>query len=497
MKPIVAGKLVKMAISTVLIVASFNAIHVNAVEPTKEKEAAVLPNEAVTAPARELGKTFRTVVAAVRPAVVSVYSEKTVKAGSGGIPFPFGDEFPLPFGPRSPRQRPNRGDSDGPAQRGTGSGVLLDKEGHILTNNHVVSEVDKIRVQLADKRQFDAEVVGTDPKTDVAIIRIKDKVPENLPSVELGDSDAVQVGDWVLAMGAPFGLAQTVTAGIISATGRGDVGLVDYGDFLQTDAAINPGNSGGPLVDMDGKVIGMNTAIATSFGQSAGVGFAIPSNLVKTLMPTLIKGQSVVRGFLGIAIQDLTDALAKQFKVPENKGALVAQVNKDTPAAKAGLQVGDVIVRYQDRAVEGASDLRRRVAATPPDSQAAVTLIRDGKTENVTVTIGKLPDQDVAEGKAEPGGDLGKLGVSVQPLTPDLARELDYEGTQGLVISDVESGSPAGLAGLQPGDVLVEANRKPIHSVADLTAAIKASSEGLLLLVKRKEASLFVMLKLD
>ena len=379
--------------------------------------------------------------------------------------------------------------------------MILDKEGHILTNYHVVKDVDKLKVKLADKREFEAEVVGTDPKSDVAIIRIKGKVPENLPTVKLGASNALNVGDWVLAVGAPFGLTQTVTSGIISATGRNDVGIADYEDFLQTDAAINPGNSGGPLVNIDGEVIGMNTAIATGVGQFSGVGFAIPSDMIKTYLPTLVKGNTISRGFLGVSIQDLSDALASQFKAHDTKGALVAQVNKGTPADKAGLKPGDVITKYQGKSVESTRDLRTEVAATAPDTKVDLTVTRDGKDQTVSVTVGKMPGEKLAmnsngkeNGNAESSG-AGKFGMEVQPLTPDLAKQLGVDDKHGVVIANVEPGSPAEEANLRSGDVITEANRQTVNSVDELRNALAKSKDTALLLVHRKDASMFVTMK--
>jgi serine protease Do len=453
-------------------------------------------DESATAPARELSRAFEAVAAHVKPAVVSVYSEKTVRFRSWDWPFPFGDEFfqrffgeefPSPRG--APRPREYR-----VPQRGQGSGILVDKQGHILTNWHVVRDVDKIKVQLADKRVFDAEIVGKDEKSDVAIIKIKGRVPKDLPVATLGDSDTLKVGDWVLAIGAPFGLAQTVTAGIISAVGRANVGVADYEDFIQTDAAINPGNSGGPLVNMRGEVIGINTAIATSIGQFAGVGFAIPVNMAKTMMPTLLKGETVTRGFLGVMIQDISEELADQFKLSEPNGALVAQVNKDSPAEKAGLKVGDVIVKYQGKPVADTRELRNAVAATAPGTKAELTVIRDGKERKFTVTIGKLTPEKAGAAGGETDR-LEKLGLSVQPLTPELAKQFGYENEPGVLISDVDPDSPAGEANLQRGDLIVEANRQAVTNVDELRDALAKSEDSVLLLIKRKDASLFVVLR--
>lgn len=467
-------------------------------ENAKTPTAAV--NPAVTAPVRQLSEAFEAVAAVVKPAVVSVYSDKAVKMESGEADGQVPDMFRQFFGQEGPGQQgpgpQHHQQRSAPHQRGMGSGMILDKEGHILTNNHVVKDADTLRVKLADKREFEAEVVSTDPKTDVAIIRIKGKVPNNLPTVKLGASSALKVGDWVMAVGAPFGLTQTVTAGIISATGRNDVGITDYEDFLQTDAAINPGNSGGPLVNMDGEVIGMNTAIATGMGQNAGVGFAIPSDMIQGFLPTLTKGGAITRGFLGVGIQDLNESLAKQFNAKDTNGALVSQVSKDTPAGKSGLQVGDVIVSFNGKAIDSSIVLRQMVAATAPDTKVPVEVLRDGKQIKIDVTVGKMPGKEVAAANnnkedAQPS-EGAKLGVRVEPLNSELAQELGYTDEHGVLIREVEPGSPAATAALQPGDLITEANRKPVASVEELKSALGKSKDTALLLIKRKDASMYV-----
>jgi serine protease Do len=458
-------------------------------------------DEKVVAPADQLGKAFAMVAAHVRPSVVSVYSEKTIKFTEPEFSFPFGDDFFRQFfggqAPQTPRmrQRQFRGQ-----QQGMGSGMILDKEGHILTNYHVVRDTDELDVQLADKRKFKAEIVGSDPKTDVAIIKIKGHLPDDLPTVTLGDSDAMQVGDLVMAVGAPFGLQQTVTEGIISATGRSDVGIADYEDFLQTDAQINPGNSGGPLVNMRGEVIGMNTAIATGVGRFEGVGFSIPSNMIKVMLPTLMKGEKIVRGQLGVVIQEVTKDLAKQFGLSEPKGALVAQVNKASPADKAGIKVGDVITGYNGHDVQDVRHLRDLVAGTSPGTAVTLDVMRDGKQETLTATIGKQePGSEAANMPSVEGADmLSELGLSVQTLTPDLARQLGTETEKGVVVTDVNEGSVASLAGLQKGDVIVEAEHQPVATVNELQQALAKAKDKdtVLLLVKRQGASLFIVMQM-
>jgi serine protease Do len=455
-------------------------------------------DRAITKPAEEMGKAFAMVAAHVRPAVVSVYSEKVLKYRES--PFPYGDDFFRQFfGDQFPQQQvPPR--EYRRSLRGMGSGMILDREGHILTNHHVVKEMDEVSVQFADKRKFEAEVVGADPRTDIAVIKLKGSPPDDLQTVGFGDSDALEVGDLVVAIGAPFGLTQTVTTGVISAKGRSDVGITDYEDFLQTDASINPGNSGGPLLNMRGEVVGMNTAIATGIGQFAGVGFAIPSNMIQTLLPRLIKGESITRGQLGVLIQPVTNELAKEFGLSDTKGALVAQVGKDSPADQAGIKAGDVILRYNGREVANTQSLRNEVAATMPGTKVNIELVRDGKMETVTATIGQLEAEVSSQAPPSKEGqlELAKLGLTVQTLTPDLARQLDIQTGKGVVITAVEEGSVASLANLQHGDVILEANHQEVASVDDLEQVLAKAKDkdSVLLLVNHQGTAVFVLLKM-
>lgn len=465
----------------------------------------------VTAPARALGAAFATVAAQVMPAVVSVSSEKIVKTRNQEMPFPFGDDFLRHFfGERFNSPGPQRRQYRVP-QHGMGSGIVIDDKGHVLTNFHVVRDVDTIKIVLADKRTFDAKTVGSDPKTDVAIIQIKGKVPSDLPVATLGDSDALSVGDLVLAVGAPFGLTKTVTSGIISATGRANVGIADFEDFLQTDAAINPGNSGGPLVNMRGEVIGMNTAIATSVGQYSGVGFSIPINMVKKVLPVLVKGGTVTRGMLGIVIQDITPELAQQFHVPtpqqgaDYRGALIAQINPGSPAEKAGIQPGDVVVRFQGKPVEDTQHLRNMVAESTPGSKVELTIIREGKEQKISATVGQLSPPPHAAGAPEGGAPEGegagasRLGLTVTPLTPALARQLGLHNEKGVLVTDVDEASAAATAGLREGDLITEVDRQKVSSLSDLDKALSKADpkKGILLLVKRQGASLYIVLQMQ
>jgi serine protease Do len=456
----------------------------------------------VAGPADQLGAAFAMVAAHVKPCVVSVYSARTIRFSVPELTDPFADDlfrrfFGEPFSapqPPDPRRREFRGQ-----QRGMGSGMLLDKQGHVLTNFHVVREVDEIKVTLADKRTFAAKVVGTDPKTDVAVVKIEGEAPADLPTITLGDSDALKVGDLVLAVGAPFGLAQTVTQGIISATGRSDIGVADYEDLLQTDAPINPGNSGGPLVNMRGEVIGMNSAIASSVGQYAGVGFAIPSSMVKALLDKLTHGEKIVRGQLGIGIQDVTRELADQFGMAESRGALISQIAKSSPAARAGLKIGDVIVRFGGEVVRDGRHLRNLVAATPPGTNVKLELIRDGKPAAATAKIEKQAEEPGAEiaPPAQPGSRIERLGLTVQALTPDLAKQLGVDVTRGVVVTQVNEGSLVAMAGIRKGDVIVEANRISVGSPDELLQALTTAKDqrSVLFLIKRGAASMFVVIR--
>lgn len=370
-----------------------------------------------------------------------------------------------------------------------GSGVLIDDDGLILTNNHVVEKADEIKIKLESGKEYDAKVVGRDPKTDLALIRVEGG--HNLPKpAKLGNSDGIRVGDWVIAVGNPFGLGHTVTSGIISAKGR-VIGAGPYDDFLQTDAAINPGNSGGPLFDMNGEIVGINTAIVA---QGQGIGFAIPINVAKEIMPQLKSGK-VIRGWLGIMIQDITPELAKSFDLKDTKGALVADVLSDSPAEKAGLKQGDIIVGLNGKQVEDSHSLSRQVASTPPNTKVTLKVIRDGKTEDIEVTIGTMPEEgtEVAPAKKE-----SAWGLTVQNLTPDLAKRFGWEADEkGVIISDVESGSPASEARLRPGDLIKEVNRQKIQNLRDYKQALEKAKkdDSLLLLVKRGENTFYVALK--
>jgi serine protease Do len=484
---------------------AFGLFTVIAARKALPPEAAMTPgpiDQATVEPAQKLGDAFAMIAAHVKPAVVSVFSERAITVQNNQIPSPFGNDpfFRQFFGNQAPQQMvPSQPKQYKQEERGMGSGMIIDEDGHVLTNYHVVRGEDHLQVQLADKRQYDADVVSTDPKTDVAIIQLKGDYPKDLPTVQLGDSDALRSGDLVMAVGAPFGFQQTVTTGIISATGRSNVGIEAFEDFLQTDCPINPGNSGGPLVNMEGQVIGMNTAIATSVGQFAGVGFSIPVNLIKTMLPTLVKGGTITRGMLGVEIQDVTKDLADQFGLPNTNGALVSQVVPDSPAEKAGIKPGDVIVEFAGKSVTDTTQLRNLVAATSPGTKTPLKVFRDGETLTLTVDIGVLAN--AAPGSSTPSethsNELAKLGLTVQQLTPDLANQLGIQEQKGVVITEVEPGTPASLAGLQPGDIITQVNRQSVTNVDELQSALSKNKKDALFLINRKGQSLFVVLSLQ
>jgi serine protease Do len=422
----------------------------------------------------ELTVSFGPVVRRVAPSVVSVFTTKKVANRFLPDAFSFFEEPRLRrfFGeepPDGPRMRPRFR-----KERGLGSGVIVTPDGYILTNNHVVEGADEIKVALADeKKQFPARVIGRDPQTDIALLQIE---AQDLPAVTLTDSDRVEVGDVVLAVGNPFGVGQSVTHGIISALGRSGLGLESYEDFIQTDAPINPGNSGGALVDAQGRLVGINTAIATRSGGSSGVGFAVPVNLARGVMSKLLQDGKVVRGFLGVSIQDLNTELAKEFEAPSAEGALVGNVEAKSAAAEAGIKAGDVIIEFNRRPVADSRQLRLLVAHTEPGTQAEVKVWRQGKPKNFTVTLGELPTRkDVRNPADRPeSSDEVLRDVAVTDLTPEVRRQYEIPATvEGALVSELEPDSVAYEAGLRPGDVVQEINRKPIRSAEDAVAATR------------------------
>ncbi len=432
------------------------------------------------------GAAMAEVVAAVKPAIVNISSTRTIK--SQGIPHPFlndpmlrrffGDEY---GGLEKPKEF---------KQASLGSGVIADKDGYILTNNHVVKDADDIKIRLSDKREFKGKVLGTDPKTDLAIIKIE---AHNLPVIKMGDSDKMRVGETVIAIGNPFGLNQTVTSGIVSAMGRANVGIADYEDFIQTDAAINPGNSGGALVNVRGELIGINTAIFSTSGGYQGIGFAIPSNMAKVVMDSLIKNGKVVRGWLGVSIQPVTPDLAKQFGLKEEKGALVGDVIEDGPAEKSGIQRGDVIVEYEGKEVTDPVGLRNMVAGTSPDKQVMIKVLRAGSPITMNIVIAELPANLIKTAKEF---DNLLKGVQVQDVSPEIKKKLNIpKHATGVIVTGIEEGSTAeGI--LAQGDILLEINRKKISSLKDyeMVASKIKSGEDILLLIFRNGSTIYLTL---
>ncbi len=420
------------------------------------------------------------------PTVVNVKVTKVEKAdfqGQGLQRGPSGEFFGRFFEgmPQSP---------EGHSIHGAGSGVIISKDGYILSNNHVVEDAKEVTVTLGDKNEYPAEIIGRDPKTDLAILKIK--VDRDLPAATLGDSDALRVGDWVVAIGNPFGLSHTVTSGIVSAKGR-VIGAGPYDDFIQTDASINPGNSGGPLFNMKGEVIGINTAIIP---QGQGIGFAIPIATAKPLIPQLVSHGEITRGYLGVNIQTITPDLAEALHVKDAKGALVADVIADSPAEKSGLQRGDIIINFDGKNIEDSHDLPAKVAATPIGEDVAVTVLRDGKEKQLMVKIEKLASDETLLGSAaEPA--KGKWGMQLHELTPQMEERLGIDGDQGVAVVGVDPESAAGQAGIRQGDIIVEVNRNAVKSIDDVKKSINESKnkDRLLLLVERDGGKFYIPLE--
>jgi serine protease Do len=429
---------------------------------------------------------FAAVLKPALPAVVSITSSRIVKVPQN--PFfndPFFQQF---FGGRMPRQPQEQ------REMGLGSGVIVSADGYILTNNHVVEKATEIKVILADKRQFPGKVIGTDPKTDIAVVKI---AATGLPTITLGDSSKLQVGDYAFAIGNPFGVGETATMGIVSATGRNGLDIEDYEDFIQTDAAINPGNSGGALLNARSELIGINTAILSGGGGNQGIGFAIPVDMAKYVMDEILKHGKVVRGYIGIGIQDVTPDLAKAFNVPNGKGALVSDVQPNTPGAKAGLQRGDVITEIDGQPVSGQNDLRLKVGSMAPGTTVHLKVLRNGEPRDVTLTLGEMPSGKSggnAEGQAE---NSPMRGVQVDQLTPDIRQQLGLKpDTKGVVVTDVPDSSPAADAGLQRGDVIEQINRQPVNSVSDYQRLVaEAGKNSIVLLINRGGTTNFLVVQ--
>ncbi len=420
-------------------------------------------------------------VEALKPSVVNIRVIKVQKTGFGmrGIPEggPLEEFFGRFFGPGGPQPHERR-------VQAAGSGVVISRDGYILTNNHVVEGAKEVLVTLDDGRELEAEIVGLDPKTDLAVLKIDNG--DDMPGAAMGDSNGLRVGDQVMAIGNPFGLSHTVTSGIVSAKGR-VIGAGPYDDFIQTDASINPGNSGGPLFNMQGEVVGINTAIVA---QGQGIGFTIPINTAKDLIPQLVEEGEVTRGYIGVHIQPVTRELAKAMNLDERKGALVADVLAGGPADEAGVERGDVIVSFDGKAVERSHDLPAMVAATSVEKKASLKVVRNGEERSLTVQVAEL-EHETADKPSRDQDDETRWGLRLQDLTPHIARKLGVDADRGAVVADVESGSPAQRASLRRGDVILEVDRKPVASVDEVKQALE-DRDSVLLLVQRKDAKQFV-----
>jgi serine protease Do len=447
-----------------------------------------LPQAAESATVADALPSFSQLIKQIAPAVVNISSETVLKPDASSEDQPTGgDEGFRDFVEKFFGNRPDRAMK----RKALGSGFLIDPSGLILTNNHVVQKATAITVVLADQREFKAKVIGTDPKTDIALIKITSK--ERLPSLPLGDSDKMEVGDWVIAVGNPFGLSSTITHGIISAKGR-VIGLGPYDDFLQTDAPINPGNSGGPLLNLRGEVIGVTTAMGS--GQS--IGFAIPSNLARTVSDQLKDKGKVTRGYIGASIQDVTPQLAQAMGLKDTKGALVGDVVEGAPADLAGVKRGDVIISFGAKPVRSANDLPILVAGTPVGKTVPMTFIREGKEKTVQVHVQELKEEKGGRTKGtENPESSGELGMSINNITPALQQQLGLKERNGVLVAEVKNGSPASEAGIEQGDVILSVNRKQISNVSEFRAAVAAAKKGqpLLMLIKRESTSLFVTIE--
>jgi serine protease Do len=438
----------------------------------------------------EFKNGFSSVLTPALPAVVNISSTKIVKnEDAQNMPDIYNDPlFRHFFGDQFPRQGPQR-------EQGLGSGVVVNPEGYVLTNNHVVEDASDVEVFTQDRKKFKAKVVGTDARTDIAVLKIE---ASGLPTLTLGDSSKLKVGDVVFAIGQPFGIGETATMGIVSAIGRGLGGAIErYEDFIQTDAAINPGNSGGALIDLRGNLVGINTAIiAGGGGGSQGVGFAIPINMARGVMDQIVQHGKVIRGYMGVAIQAVDPDMAKAFGLSHGGGALISDVSANSPASKAGLQTGDIVLQLNRDAVNGPDDLSVHVSQMAPGTVAHLQVFRNGQNKDVDVTLGESPEKPPTA-QNNPEAPTGLKGMQVQNITPEIARQLKLpSATTGVVVTEVEPSSAAEAAGLQRGDVIQEVNRKPVHDVSQFRQAMSGSSnQSVLLLVNRGGTTHFLIVQ--
>ena len=419
----------------------------------------------------------------VTPAVVNISAQRERVAKSGNqprMPFDPFDENTPPL-PKGPDNRISRG-----------SGIIFNEKGYIITNNHVIKEAGNIKATLADKREFRCSVVGTDPATDIAVIKIEE-MPKNLPTLKIGNSDTIRVGELVIAVGNPFGFSHTVTMGIISATGRQNVGLAEYEEYIQTDAAINPGNSGGALVNIKGELIGINTAIYSRGGGSLGIGFAIPSNMAKQVVEELVKNGKVVRGWLGVYIQDVTKEMARSFKYDKERGALVSDVMKGSPAEKSDIKAGDIIMKIDEREITDVHQLRKVVAWKKPGTSVKVSVFRDGKEFEITMPVGVLPERKL---EIIPAVDrFDDIGITVKNLTEELAYKWRIKEQSGVVVTRIKEYSPAFNSGMRVGDLIREIERKPVGDSKDYKSIMTEHRERkhLLMLIQRAGVNKYVV----
>ncbi len=475
----------------ILIVAAVGFAYVRAQVATDKRPAPEVAQNVRNVAAFSNGlPSFAGLVNQAKPSIVNISTTAVIKGPGGQGPFVgpnnpfkdfFGDDFLDKFFGNGPRREYK--------QRSLGSGFIIDKDGYILTNNHVVEKASTIKVKLSDEKEYDAKIIGRDPKTDIALIKID--VRQSLPVAVLGDSNALQVGDWVVAIGNPFGLEHTVTAGIVSAKGR-IIGAGPYDEFIQTDASINPGNSGGPLLNLKGEVVGINTAIVSG-GQ--GIGFAIPINVARDMLSQLKSKGKVARGWLGIVIQRMTPDIAKTFGISESEGALVADVMENSPAEKAGIKRGDLIISYNGKKIKDNETLPRLVATTEIGKKAKLVLIRDKRQMEVDVVVGELQEEGLkVSKKTEVEKDIGLV---VQDITGEIAKHLNLKDKRGVIVTDVIPGSPAQDADIRSGDVIREIARRPVRSVAEFKEVLKKSNvkEGIVMLIQRENSTFYAVVR--